>query len=418
MGLFSIFSGKAPETHEQSGDDYVQSGAFGDARIEYEKALQKIDKKFPEKAPLKSRLNEKLQQASESLARSHMENADALVEAGERDAAGELYTLALDLTNDDAFEQTLSDRLQRMYGEQAETAAPPSDRAEEPASTAAFAENTMAPADEFSETSADEMFSVLCHALPEEIQDAYAGYGEAFQAGYIALNQGDFQTAIEQLAHAMEENGENPGLIPVELATAYIHIGDADHARQLLEGFVANNPEEIRAYQLLCEIYWEQGQYPAADDLLAAVPASIQDAKAVLLLTGETRFQENALDAAEAAFTRYIDIHGEDEIVCRALAKTREARGDLDSAKQLYAQVINQCSSCGAMVDPFLKQRYAELSFESGDLSPKLLDIYLGLAREDPDNRPLYFHRIARIYEHQGETREAHRYDGFARQSR
>ncbi|MGM0453063.1 MAG: tetratricopeptide repeat protein [Thermodesulfobacteriota bacterium] len=416
MGLFRIFSGKTPEEHEQSGDAYARGGAFGEARLEFEKALQKIERKFPEKAPLSPRLAEKYQQASESLARSHQKEADALADAGDQDAAGELYHLALDLTGDEALKKHLSDRLQRMHQEHdtAETGALQPDPADPDAG-----ENLADPeeAPELSEESAEEIFSVLCHALPEDLEAAYRSYGEAFKAGYIALNQGDFETALEQLSLALEENADAPGLIALELATAYIHLDDHDHARYLLERFIEQNPEEIRAYQLLCEIYWERGDYTAADDLLAACPDAIQNAKAILLLTGETRFQEKDMDAAEAAFIQYIDIHGEDEIVCRALAKTRESRGDLDSAKELYAQIINQCSACGAMVDPFLKRRYAELSFESGDLTAKLLDIYLGLVREDPDNRGLYFHRIARIYENQGESREAHRYDAFARQS-
>ena len=39
MGLLSIFSGKAPENHEQKGDALFEANAYGKAVVEYQRAL-------------------------------------------------------------------------------------------------------------------------------------------------------------------------------------------------------------------------------------------------------------------------------------------------------------------------------------------------------------------------------------------
>ncbi len=415
MGLFSIFSGKSPETHEQRGDKFIEIGAYGDARIEYENALHKIETKFPEKAPLIERIRQKMTRAGEFLARAHMENADILVNAGDYQEALELFQLAMDLAEDENLKNTVSKKIHSLiedYGE--------SDISDSPvpgATSTAVSDDALMELVIPEDASEDELFSVLCHAVPESVENAYHSYGDAFKQGYIALNQGEFEMAVELLTGAMEENAR-PNLIALELATAHIHLQDYDNARELLESFLREHPEDIRAYQLLCEIYWDTRDYDKADRLLAGCPDTIRENPPILLLLGETRFQEKAYDAAESVFNRYIAINGQDEIVSRSLAKTLEARGDLEAARELYAQTINQCTSCQKRVDPFLKRRYAELSFQAGDTSTKLLDIYLALAQEDPANRSVYYQRIAGIYEKKGDMLEARRYAAFGSEAR
>ncbi len=413
MGLFGIFSGKSPESHEQRGDEFMNIGAFGDALMEYEKALDKIDKRFPEKAHLKGRINDKHLNARNGLAKKHLENAEIMVKAREFADAGDLYQLALELAADSGLKRDIEKSMSLLSG-----GAPAA-----PVQPGGHAGNTVAHGDEDWEEDWDEdeayeeeLFSVLLSALPEELKDAYSSYGDAFVSGYVALNEGDFEAAAAYLEDAMEENS-GPTLIPLELATALIHLEAYDEAVDLLETYVAQNPEQPRAYQLLCEIYWEKKEYDRAGRLLSNVPKSIADSKAILILQGENRIQNKEYDAAEAVFNDYEAIHGKDEIVTRALAKTYELSGRTQAAKALYADIINKCLSCATRPDPFLKRRYAELCYQDGETSKNLLDIYLGLAREDPDNRAVYFSRVSSIFFKKKEFGEAERYDALAKQS-
>ncbi|MFP3979796.1 MAG: tetratricopeptide repeat protein [Desulfobacterales bacterium] len=411
MGLLRMFAGKSPEVHEEKGDAYARQGNFGDARIEFEKALHKIETHFPEKTHLVDRITEKFNSAGQSLAAEHMENAQALARAGEVDQAEELYELALGLAIHENTRRKIEQELARLTSPPAQTEAP------EPSGYESRAPD-FAPEEEIAAAEADdeEMFSVLCNALPRQVAEAYQSYGDSFARGYAALNRGDFQRAVSELTRAMAENQGQTTLIPLELATAYLHTEEHARGRELLESYIEENPSEIRAYQLLCEIYWEAGEVSRAGDLLASAPEEIRHSPSMLMLIGETRFQAGDLQGADKAFKEYADTHGSDEIVIRALAKTAEAAGRIDHARDLYAQLMNQCTACNKVIDPFVKRRFAELSYESGESSGKLLDLFFSLVREDPDHRGVYYQYIGRIYEKQGENREARRYLGLSGQ--
>lgn len=412
MGLFDIFSGKSPEGHEQKGDEFFGNGAYGDARIHFEKALNKIKTRYPEKSHLSDRIAQKHQKASEALAQNHVENARALAEAGDTREAAEFYELAMGLTENAATREKIQQGLSGLVRGNKEMR-----RHEKPQGSDSAAEPDLSGGHGQFDTDEAEMFAVLCHALPEEIAEEYRSYGEAFVRGYTALNQGDFSTAVTELSEAMAQNPEKP-LIVLELATACLHAEQHDRARQLLETCIEQNPADIRAYPLLCELFWENGQYAEAWKLLAAAPEEIQESRDMQMLMGETFFQAGDLEKAMGMFQACADAHGEDEIVSRALAKTLEASGHVTEARDTYARIMNQCVSCQQRIDPFIKRRFAELSFQSGETSTKLLDLFFSLVQEDPDNRGGYYQRIGRLYEKQGESDQAARYLELAGQMR
>ncbi|MBS3810122.1 MAG: tetratricopeptide repeat protein, partial [Desulfobacterales bacterium] len=297
MGLFSMFAGKSPEVHEEKGDAYAGQGAFGEARIEFEKALDKIETRFPEKTHLVDRITEKFKSAGESLASVHIENARALAEAGDVDQAAELYYLARDLARHESTRRKVEQDLARLAdaGEKIEFPREPEPAAQE---NDPEPEEVVAAEDQDYE----EMFSVLLSALPAETAEAYRKYGDSFARGYVALNRGNFEYAVNELTRALEENKGQTTLIPLELATAYLHTEEHWKGRALLESYLEENPYEIRAYQLLCEIYWEAGQVSDAGNLLESAPDQIRNSSSILMLTGETRFQTGDFQGAEDVF--------------------------------------------------------------------------------------------------------------------
>ena len=63
---------------------------------------------------------------------------------------------------------------------------------------------------------------------------------------------------------------------------------------------------------------------------------------------------------------------------------------------------------------PFIKQRYADLCFDSGMLSTDILDLYLSLAQENPDRAAEYYEKVSSIYADQGNQTEAQRFRAIA----
>jgi tetratricopeptide (TPR) repeat protein len=110
----------------------------------------------------------------------------------------------------------------------------------------------------------------------------------------------------------------------------------------------------------------------------------------------------------------YLNTNGWDEHIAQSLGKTYEALGLNDKARELYEEIIGACQGCGSRVDPYVKQRYADTSLETGHHSVKILEIYFDLIKEDPDNRRDYYDKVSRIYTLQGNKKEARRYLAMA----
>lgn len=404
MKILKIFSGKDPRLYEQKGDLYFQSRAWGKAKLEYETALAKLEKKSPGDAELKNRLEKKIHQSKEFLAREHKKSADDLMEAGYADDARELYDLALELTTDSELAGSLVNCLQNMepYA------------AEEKKGVADF----IAPAEKVIATSipeeGDEYFAVLCSTLPEDIKKTYLGYGDVFKKGYIALNQGQFEQAAKQLSLAMEENASPESFIPLELATAYLNLEKYEEARSLLEEFVRNHPQVLPGYQLLCEIYWETDTFDEAAHLLSSIPEELKESVAVYLLRGETFFRANKHLQAKGIYLDFLQTYGWHEPIARALARTHEALGETETARQLYGEILSQCSSCGSQIDPSIKLKYADLSLAAGSYSTKILELYFSLIQQDPEHTAEYHQKISRIYSALGNNAEARRFQLMA----
>ncbi len=214
MGLFSFLGGKSPEELEMEGDKYFKLGEFGASKIEYEKALQKAQKKFPEKTNLISRLLGKITRAKESLAASHLENARALILSRNHDEAEGLLRLVLELSIDESLKENASEELNAIRKTWNLPAAKTHDAVE----------TILKHIDHGGgDQNLDDYFSVLCSTLPEDTQKEYLRYGQSFQSGYVALNSGEFEKAVNYLEASMREHPHPHSQIPVELATALVH---------------------------------------------------------------------------------------------------------------------------------------------------------------------------------------------------
>lgn len=405
MSILKLFSGKTPEEHEQKGDELFSVDLWGKAKVEYERALDKLEKITPRNSELKTRLQEKILQVKEALALGHKQNADDLMESGFFDDARELYLLAQELSADSMLKNDLKTKLKELDSQLDETL-------EQELPDFDF-ENSETEEPEFPEQE-DEYFRALCGTLPKDIQKDYLNYGNNFKNGYMALNRGDFEMAAGYLSRAMEEDPSAGSYISLELATAYLNLGKHSEAQQLLETFIESRPQALPGYQLLSEIFWEKKAFDRAEALLASVPEELTESVAVYLLKGETHYHAGNFGGAKDFYQNFLATYGWNELVARALAKTHEAMNELPNARNVYREIMDQCSSCHARLDPFIKQRYADLCFDSGMYNSEILELYLSLAQEIPANAAAYFGKASRICTAQGNEGEARRFRAIA----
>lgn len=401
MGMFSFLTGKAPEEIELIGDKFFKTNEFGAAKIEYEKAVKKAENKFPEKENLIHRLYEKIADSKEALARAHLKNSEHLVESENFDEAIDLLELALELTQNENLKQDIQNTLEKLH--QAFAPADPED------SQMFLPETDPFPTAEETDND-EEYFSILCNSLPDDLKKEYKSYDQAFKQGYIALNNGDFQIAVEKFTDSLNSSDMEQPLIPLELSTALVNLGQFDQACSLLEDYIEVNNQDVRAYQMLCDIYWVKENYENAIILIDQCPPSLKETFPIQMLLGETCYQMKRYAEAETLFIACEKDFGQNEIVTRSLAKTYEAMGDLEKARDIYVKILNGCTKCGVRSDPFILRRYAELCFACGERTTKLLELYLSILQEDPDNKDDYYQRIHELYTALGNTAEAKRY--------
>jgi tetratricopeptide (TPR) repeat protein len=405
MGILKIFSGKEPEEYEKRGDTLFETKQYGLAKIEYETGLGKLEKRGPADTNLEMRFREKILQSKEALALQHQQTGEELIAAEMYEDAEELLRVALDLTENPELTREIEHRLRELdqYSNQ-----------EGIGKFSGIAFHREDPETDRNQEPGDDYFTVLCGSLPEEMLKAYHGYGDAFRAGYIALNQGDFERAVAKLSQAVEENPAPKSFIPLELATAYLNLGHYEKARTLLEAFVREHRESLHGYSLLCEVFWELKEFDRAQKLLLSCPQELTDSLPVHLLRGETFFQAQDYQEAKSLYLDYLRSFGWDETIARSLAKTYEALGEREKARDLYGEIMMECRGCRVRIDPLVKQRYADLCFDLGEYSIAILELYLSLVQEDPDRKVHYYQKISRIYSAQGNEQEARRYQLFA----
>ena len=401
MGLFSFLSGKAPEEIEIIGDRFFKAKEFGAAKIEYEKAVNKVKSKLPEKENLIQRLYGKIKNSKEALALAHQQDSEHLIESQNYAEAEDLLQLAMELTENINLKEEIKITLKKLYQDVA---------SDHPDDTKMFMSGSepFPTAEEID--SDEEYFSILCNALPEDVRKAYHGYDQAFKQGFIALNNGDFEVAVKKFTDSMNTSAIDQPLVLLELSTALVNLDQYDRARDLLEDFIEENDREVRAYQMLCDMYWVMGRHDEAVILIDQCPSSVKKTFPIQMLLGETCYQMERFDEAESLFIACEKDFGQNEIISRSLAKTYESMGNLEKARDIYMQILNGCTKCGVRSDPFILRRYAELRFACNERSTPLLELYLSILQQDPDNKDDYYQRIYALYTEMGNTEEAARY--------
>jgi len=408
MKFSHFFTGKPYHEIEKNADALLRMGEYGSAKLEYEKALLRLAKQTPEAPEAKDNIEEKIAKCKDALALEHKKAAENLTETGHYEEAEEILQLALELVQHKELAVEIEERLKAIesYSIRPET------------SGISLPEETSEDAREFVyQESGEEYFTALISTLPKTEQEVYLGYEDPFREGYVKLNQGEFEDAVSLLSQALEANSSSGSFIQLELATAHLNLGNNSEGFFLLEGFLKDYPESLRAYQPLCEVYWQNKQFDEAQRLLMNCPEPLRNSPLIHLLIGETLFHAGQYHDAESHYLDYLDSHGWDEAIALALARTFEALGSKEKAQKQYSEIMNRCQGCGSRIDPLIKQRYADISLETGDHSTNILELYLGLVQEVPENRMDYYQKISMIYELNGNENEARRFRSFAEQS-
>ncbi|SLM29930.1 putative TPR repeat:RNA-processing protein [Desulfamplus magnetovallimortis] len=453
MGLFGFLSRKTPESFEKKGDSFFDKGAFGYAKIEYEKAREYHLEKPSEDVSFGERIAFKIIDTSERLAITHKEKALEYIELGCFNDARDLLSLALELVHNPDLKAEIL-HLGEVLSECEKTGLLPGDSGSLQGNSGNLPGGSGSlprgdgslsggsgnlPGDsfnqaeitskEFTEDSQGNMydgleaepnelqetFFALCSTLDETRQIAYADYGQDFVSGFVLLNEGEFEEALDYLLRALEKNSHRKTHIPLEIAVCYLNMGEYSRSKVYGEIYLGDFPGSESGWHLMCESFWSAREYEGAHEFLDRLMSDgdYEGAVALALMKGETFFLEGKFTDAAEFYQKIIEnepVGDAKEPLFRSLARTFHALGEYEKAKDIYAALMNSCGSCGRMPDFATRFGFAEASFALGVRTTQLLEIFLKLAQEDPDKRSLYYRRAADIYDAQGHEDESRRF--------
>ena len=193
MGILNIFSGKNPEDYESKGDKFTETGVYGKAILEYERALERLEKSAPWDDGFRQSLRDKIHNSKAALVLQHQKTAADLIEAGYPEDALQYIQLALELTEDPDTIGDLENQKREL-----EARALQGVPIEEPEIEIADPKESLGDEPVGGDPD-DENFTALVGTLPEEIQKAYLDYGEAFKKGYYEVQDASSQLVAELL---------------------------------------------------------------------------------------------------------------------------------------------------------------------------------------------------------------------------
>ena len=121
MGLFKWFGGKTAAEHEIRADAFADEAAWGKAKLEYERALEKLESQPQQVAADTQRVQEKIRQSRLALAEDHLNNSRDLIDAGYHEDAADLLELALELSGDSPISEEISALLRESRPAAADT---------------------------------------------------------------------------------------------------------------------------------------------------------------------------------------------------------------------------------------------------------------------------------------------------------
>ena len=411
MGFFSFLSGKTPESLMKKGNLLFDKGQCGLAKIEYEKAKKRHAKKPAKSQEFLTQIDLKISQSCEGLSRQHLEKGMDLLEAGCHEDALDLLTLALELAVSHDLTQEIEVALTHCHPSPGNEVLDASEKKENSGSD----NETMSHGDREPDSGDDrETFEVLINTLSREEKSAYGKYGPHFIHGLVALNCGDFQEAVRELEQAHDEQPFPENYIGLELGTALLNLGELDRAEAFLTDFLGFFPWSVRGYQVLCEVLWIQKAFEKAHQLLDNSPDFMGQEVPMVLLKGETWRREGRFNQAVDLYQNVLVQNEMQPAIVRALAGIKETLGDFDEAFRLYSGLMAFCTGCGQRPDVELRRRFAHAGVASNVMTPQIIDVYLDLVVEDPDNRATYYENVSRIYQHLGNDEEARRFKAFA----
>jgi len=376
MSLLKRLFSADPEALKKKADALYDAGAYGPAKLVYEKALA------ASAASADAALTDKMQRCVDAIARQRIEEAKAYLAQGLIELAEQELDGALEVAIDDAVRDEAQALLDGLQAKEAQEQAASPDMSDEERIALLMGQWQDAQAEEY-----DSYGDALLHALvamhKEQLQDARpqleALLADAPAPRYLWLEVGRARLltedvrggkeALERFLSAVQddEGGETKLAANLALARLADEAGDFEEAMGCFEGAVHALPEDYRPYLAMGAFLRDKGHGEEALDVLGtSLELSktagtdwrlLEEIGLASKLVGKTDDARSFLEQVIEFFTSH-QVTDFPPATATALAELYEAEARLDRAADMYRE-LSQGSD---------RDRHALYHYEAGRL--------------------------------------------------
>lgn len=390
MGLF----GWNAEKKLAKGEEQLAKGLFYEARLTFEEIIvhEKVE------SSIASQAKGGWRKARAALIANQMSEAENLLRSGDTAQAADCWRAIIELAGNDLDCSEARDLLARHGGK-------PSLRSQVLEGLDSVAAEERLPAEEeeeqeeYAAEDPDQIFEVYLQTLPEGQAEAYRALGEAFRDGYLLIQEGRAQEALDRFAAAGDQEARSP-YFQLEVAQALLLAERNEEAVAGLEA-VEGAPEIRRRVAEMRAILHERlGRHDEAE---AEAKIVWEDGKSIdgaifyaELLVDHGRF-EPALEILKPMVHPARPQAEIDRLAARAhagLGQTGETRSLLERLVESFFQ--GPIGMRDAPPFPLLAARdLVELYMAGGESMDRIRSLIQHLIRHDPEHAGTYKARLA-----------------------
>lgn len=321
MAFFDKLLGRTWQKYQARADRFEADGESGLALQEYRSALSLFDGTDDERAVLDAAVGK----VRNRLRDEQLTRAQTFIEAGVLDRARTSLDSAYDHSQTDAERAEVEDR-------RALVVAIEEGRVIDPSSTA-VAEGEL-------ELHPDDRLRILLGGLDGEQAKHYRSLGKDFSKGWLALQEGEFDVAVEGLEKARDAN-KGDAFVLTELGRAYLAVDRNDEAVAVLEDADKAESESIYIKLHRVQALWALKDFDTAEQVLQEAHDLDEEDNRVFRAIGEHALLSGDYEPGIEAVQLMLEEAPNDVNLLRMLGQLNHAAGHLDVALGCYEAVLS-----------------------------------------------------------------------------
>jgi tetratricopeptide (TPR) repeat protein len=385
-----MFGRSSALDHRAAAERLFEAGDLGQAKLEYERALDKTEDGSTERAELAARIDT----CCDAIADARVARAHEYLANGERDLAREELEGAIDTAASDEARKRAEAVLYTLERKEAVQAA------------------------EVVEVSDEDRLAAVAGSWEEGQDEEYAEYGDPMTEALLALYGGRTEEAREKL-EALLESVDGPRYLWLEVARARLVTEDTEGGEKALRTFLEvldddeGGEQRLAAHVELARLADARGDVDGAVGELEEAAAFLDEDHRPLLELGRylrsKERSEEALEVLEMAANLLSELRP-DVRVLQELGLAHNDLGQDDDAVRVLESVISILTARQHLdFPPLTAVTLAKLHEKAGRIE-RAADLYAALTRgEDRENHLGYHLEAGRLLTEMGLPKEARR---------